>query len=142
MARWWSSTEVFGKFRDPEQSTSPPTPILRHSPSSQTFAPNATSSWRASFPFDHLLGHLDTMRNSNNLFFAVRIDGQFSYVHTRAVCKAEPGVGLVDAASAQAEFNFHTIAGTIVGFWTPEYAKSINISGWHLHFLTEDRAGG
>jgi acetolactate decarboxylase len=106
------------------------------------FRPERNIELASVVSFDDLLGQLDTLRNSNNLFFAVRIDGQFSYVHTRAVCKAEPGVGLVDAASAQAEFDFHTIAGTIVGFWTPEYAKSINISGWHLHFLTEDRAGG
>ena len=78
----------------------------------------ATTTWSASsnielasvVSLDHLLGQLDTLRNPNNLFFAVRIDGQFSYVHTRAVCKAEPGVGLVDAASGQAEFDFHTIA--------------------------------
>ena len=92
--------------------------------------------------FDDLLRQLDTLRNSNNLFFAVRIDGQFSHVHTRAVCKTEPGVGLVDAAAHQVEFELRAIAGTIVGFWTPEYAKSINIAGWHLHFLTGDRSGG
>jgi acetolactate decarboxylase len=92
--------------------------------------------------FDDMLRQLDTLRNSNNLFFAVRIDGQFSHVHTRAVCKTEPGVGLVDAAAHQVEFELRAIAGTIVGFWTPEYAKSINIAGWHLHFLTGDRSGG
>jgi len=60
----------------------------------------ATTTWSASsnielasvVSLDHLLGQLDTLRNPNNLFFAVRIDGQFSYVHTRAVCKAEPAV--------------------------------------------------
>jgi acetolactate decarboxylase len=90
---------------------------------------------------DDLLVHLDRLRNSNNLFFAIRIDGRFSRVHTRAVCK-NAGVGLVDAAANQAEFEFHDIVGTIVGFWTPEYARTVNIAGWHLHFLSEDRAGG
>jgi acetolactate decarboxylase len=90
---------------------------------------------------DKLLAELDLLRNSNNLFFAVRIDGRFSHVHTRAVCK-HAGVGLVDAAATQSEFDFHNIAGTIVGFWTPAYAKTVNIAGWHLHFLSNDRSGG
>jgi acetolactate decarboxylase len=57
------------------------------------------------------------------------------------VCK-NAGAGLVDAAANQAEFELHEIVGTIVGFWTPEYAKTVNIAGWHLHFLSEDRSGG
>jgi acetolactate decarboxylase len=62
-------------------------------------------------------------------------------MHTRAVCK-KAGVSLVDAAANQAEFELHEIVGTIVGFWTPEYARTVNIAGWHLHFLSEDRSGG
>jgi acetolactate decarboxylase len=91
---------------------------------------------------DDLLEQLDRLRTSNNLFFAVRIDGRFTHAHTRAVCKTERGVRLVDAAASQAEFDFLAVAGTMVGFWTPEYAKSVNVAGWHLHFLTEDRTGG
>ena len=34
------------------------------------------------------------------------------------------------------------VPGTIVGFWSPPYARSINVAGWHLHFLTDDRKGG
>ena len=34
------------------------------------------------------------------------------------------------------------VPGTIVGFWSPPYARSINVAGWHLHFLTDDRIGG
>src|SRR5271163_4681861 len=90
---------------------------------------------------EDLLGQLDSLRNSNNLFFAVRIDGRFSHLHTRAVCR-QAGAKLVDAAATQAEFELHEIVGTIVGFWTPAYAKTVNIAGWHLHFLSEDRSGG
>ncbi len=90
---------------------------------------------------DDLLGQLDRLRTSNNLFFAVRIEGRFSHLHSRAVCK-KAGASLVDAAANQAEFDFRDIAGTIVGFWTPEYARTVNIAGWHLHFLSEDRSGG
>jgi acetolactate decarboxylase len=45
-------------------------------------------------------------------------------------------------AANQVEFEFHDIVGTVVGFWTPEYARTVNIADWHLHFLSEDRSAG
>jgi acetolactate decarboxylase len=92
--------------------------------------------------FEALATHLDRMRRSANLFCAVRIDGRFVRVRVRAVCKVATGVSLVDATSHQAEFAFTNVIGTIAGFWTPSYARSINIAGWHLHFVTADRTGG
>lgn len=106
-----------------------------------SFRPERSIELATVVSIEDLLGELDRLRTSNNLFFAVRIDGRFSRVHTRAVCK-KAGVNLIDAAASQAEFDFYDIAGTIVGFWTPAYAKTVNIAGWHLHFLTEDRSGG
>ncbi len=33
----------------------------------------------------HLTSRFDTLRHSNNVFFALRVDGKFDYVHTRAM---------------------------------------------------------
>jgi acetolactate decarboxylase len=71
-----------------------------------------------------LTARFDTLRRSDNVFFALRVDGQFDYVHTRAMCRTNEGVSLVQAAAVQPEFEFHNIKGTLVGFWTPEYAKT------------------
>jgi acetolactate decarboxylase len=85
----------------------------------------------------------DRLRPSDNYFFAVRVDGHFDYVKTRAMCKTAEGVPLAVAASQQPEFECEHMAGTLVGFWTPEYAKTLNIPGYHLHFLSHDhRRGG
>ena len=92
--------------------------------------------------FDDLATQLDGMRQSQNLFCAVRIEGRFAHIRTRAACKAAAGVSLVDATSRQAEFEFSDVVGTLAGFWTPAYARTINIAGWHLHFVTGDRTGG
>jgi acetolactate decarboxylase len=51
-------------------------------------------------------------------------------------------VPLVQAAAVQPEFEFHDVAGTLAGFWTPEYAKTLNVPGYHLHFLSTDRKNG
>jgi acetolactate decarboxylase len=82
------------------------------------------------------------MRRTNNLFCAALIKGRFERVRTRAACKASPGESLVAATAHQAEFSFADTAGTIVGFWSPPYARSINKAGWHLHFLTGNHSGG
>jgi acetolactate decarboxylase len=42
----------------------------------------------------------------------------------------------------QPEFEFRDIAGSLVGFWTFEYANTMNVPGYHLHFVSADRARG
>jgi acetolactate decarboxylase len=90
----------------------------------------------------HLTSQFDTLRHSDNVFFALRVDGKFDYVHTRAMRRTKEGVPLVEAAAVQPEFEFHEIQGTLVGFWTPEYAKMFNVPGYHLHFVSDDRTCG
>ena len=90
----------------------------------------------------HLTSRFDTLRHSDNVFFALRVDGRFDYIHTRAMARTREGVPLVQAASLQPEFQFQDIAGTLVGFWTPEYARTLNVPGYHLHFISADRTHG
>jgi acetolactate decarboxylase len=92
--------------------------------------------------FDDLAARLDHERRTENIFYAVRITGRFEHLRVRAVCKAASGANLVAATSQQAEFEFTDVVGTLVGFWTPTYARSLNVAGWHLHFVTETRTGG
>ena len=89
-----------------------------------------------------LTPHFDAMRSSDNFFFALKVDGSFEYIHARAMRRTKEGVPLVQAAAVQPEFDFQNISGTLVGFWTPEYAKSLNVPGYHLHFISADRAHG
>ena len=107
-----------------------------------TFRPLRRVPIAAFASFEALTGQLDAHRRSDNLFFAVRLDGHFAEIHTRAACKVEAGVPLDQATAHQAEFRMKEVTGTIVGFWSPPYASSINVAGWHLHFLTDDRKGG
>jgi acetolactate decarboxylase len=89
-----------------------------------------------------LTSRFDNLRHSDNVFFALRVDGKFDYVHTRAMCRTQEGVPLIRAAAVQPEFEFRDISGTFAGFWTPEYAKTLNVPGYHLHFISEDRKHG
>jgi acetolactate decarboxylase len=92
--------------------------------------------------FAHLTAKFDSLRPSENFFYALRVDGQFDYIHTRAMRRTEEGVPLLQASAVQPEFEFQNIKGTFVGFWTPEYAKTLNVPGYHLHFISDDRKHG
>ncbi|AKB75485.1 Alpha-acetolactate decarboxylase [Methanosarcina lacustris Z-7289] len=86
---------------------------------------------------------LDLNLPSENLFYAVRVNGNFSYIKARSVPRQEkPYPKLADAVSTQSVFEFENISGTLVGFKAPEYVKGVNVPGYHLHFITEDRNAG
>lgn len=106
------------------------------------FSPDATVTLDRCPDLAHLAAGFDELRDTDNMFFALRVDGRFDYVHTRAMCRSEEGVPLVRAAAVQPEFEFRDVEGTLVGFWTPEYARTINVPGYHLHFLSADRTSG
>lgn len=89
-----------------------------------------------------LSARLDQLRISSNVFYAVRVDGTFRLMHTRAMCKSREGTPLVVAAAHQPEFRMHDVAGTLAGFWSPEYVKTLEVPGYHLHFVTDDRTAG
>lgn len=105
------------------------------------FSPDTTHEVDEVESFDDLLAHLDGLRTTDNEFFAIRADATFAHVKTRAVCKSQ-GDDLVEAAQAQAEFEFDDVTGTILGFWSPAYTKAVSLAGWHLHFLDVDHVRG
>jgi len=89
-----------------------------------------------------MLATVATMLPSQNIFHALRIEGRFDYVKTRAVAKQDKSAGLEQAAREEPVFEFHDVEGTIVGFFTPDYLRGVNVPGYHLHFITADRSAG
>src|SRR6202051_105602 len=85
------------------------------------FAPEPAVTLEQCPEMGDLTSRFDTLRHSDNIFFALRVDAHFDYVHTRAMCRTKEGVPLVQAAAVQAEFELNDVTGTLVGFWTPEY---------------------
>jgi len=80
---------------------------------------------------------------TKNIIYAIKISGTFEYVKTRSVPEQEkPYLPLAEVVKNQAIFEFENISGTIIGFWCPEYLAGINVSGYHLHFISEDYSCG
>jgi acetolactate decarboxylase len=86
---------------------------------------------------------IDDTLPTRNIFYAIKIEGAFSYMKTRSVPRQErPYPPLVDVTANQPVFEFHDVKGTMVGFRCPDYVSGINVPGYHLHFLTESRDAG
>jgi acetolactate decarboxylase len=92
--------------------------------------------------FEEITKICDQYRDSDNLFYAFRIDGRFAHIHTRAMKATRDGLPLAKAAAIQPEFEFTDVDGTLVGIWAPQFSSALNIAGYHFHFLSEDRTKG
>jgi acetolactate decarboxylase len=79
---------------------------------------------------------------SRNLIYAIRVEGVFKKIRARSVPKQHCYRPLVDVAGDQKEFNYESIAGQLIGFWTPDFMHSISVPGFHLHFLSADKSHG
>lgn len=90
-----------------------------------------------------LQAHIDGLRQTDNLPFAIRVDGLFKVLKARSVHAQEvPYPPLADAVREQAVFDFDDVRGTLVGFWLPSFFGDVNLPGYHFHFVAEQREGG
>jgi len=92
--------------------------------------------------FGSLVAACDQLRDSNNVFYALRVRGTFHTVKTRVMKPVSEGTTLAMAASVQQEFRFEELHGTLVGLWSPAFAASFSVPGYHFHFLSDDRRSG
>lgn len=85
---------------------------------------------------------LDQCLPSRNMMYAIRVDGLFSHLRTRSVRRTENYTPLVEATATQKVSVFEHTEGTLVGFFTPAFIPSVNVPGYHFHFITKDRSRG
>lgn len=80
---------------------------------------------------------------SQNMIYAVRMQGTFTHMKVRAIpAQQKPYPTLTDAAKYQSVYSYDDARGTVVGFYTPAFFKGINVAGYHLHFISDDRHSG
>ena len=95
------------------------------------FSPAFRADHREIPDIEALVAACDRLRDSNNVFYAFRARGMFQTVKTRVMRPVFEGATLKMAASAQQ-----------IGLWSPGFAASFSVPGYHFHFLSEDRQKG
>lgn len=80
---------------------------------------------------------------SANAFYAIRIDGRFPWVKTRAIPgQTKPYRPLAELVKEQVIVKYTNVEGTLVGLWSPAFVKGVNVPGFHWHFLNRERTAG
>ena len=129
--------DVDGAVHDVSPSTKTPFAVMVF------FTPTAEVDIDGSLGHDELLARLDERVPAGAASWAVRIDGSFETVRARSVPRQEPPYRpLTEVVAEQHVFEMEDVAGTMLGFRFPDYSEGIEVSGYHLHFVSEDRARG
>jgi acetolactate decarboxylase len=107
------------------------------------FAPTVEVEVDEPLSHDALLALMDNQLPEGTVACALRIDGTFESVHARSVPRQEPPYRpLADVVGTQTVFDLTDVEGTMVGFRFPDYGEGLEVSGYHLHFITADRSRG
>ena len=86
---------------------------------------------------------IDEIVPEQNLSVAFIVRGNFSRMQTRSVPEqTEPYPPLAEVTKNQAVFDFADVNGVMVGYRLPAFVAGVNVPGYHMHFLTEDRTAG
>jgi acetolactate decarboxylase len=90
-----------------------------------------------------LLARLDRLAPAGASSCAIRIDGHFDLVRARSVPRQRPPYRpLTEVVAEQHVFELTDVVGTMLGFRFPAYAEGIEVAGYHLHFISDDRSRG
>jgi acetolactate decarboxylase len=107
------------------------------------FTPSIDLEIEAQLEHGALLAKLDREIPTDAASCAIRIDGRFELVRARSVPRQIPPYRpLTEVVAEQHVFELADVAGTMLGFRFPDYAEGIEVSGYHLHFISEDRSRG
>src|SRR5262245_40006355 len=107
------------------------------------FDPDLDFRLEEALDHDGLLAEIEKRIPSGAATSAVRIDGHFPLIEARSVPRQEPPYRpLTEVVANQHVFRLREVEGTMVGFRFPAYVEGIEVSGWHLHFISDDRSRG
>lgn len=107
------------------------------------FEPDQTAEVRNTENYAQLETFLDSLIATRNVFFAVKIEGEFAYVKARSINRqSKPYRPLVEVVKDQSVYEFDKVRGVLAGFRCPSYVAGLNFPGYHFHFINETRTAG
>ncbi len=79
--------------------------------------------------------------SGDNLFYAMRVDGKFSYIKARSIkapTKPYPPLEQLTKTNQQI-FELNDLQATLLIFKSPSFSSPISVPGYHIHFISADR---
>ena len=108
------------------------------------FNPEYNFKIGGSIGYDTLRERINKNLPTENQFYAFRIKGDFKYMKCGGLHKQEKPYeeGLDVLIPNRPIFERENFSGTMVGFYCPEFIGNINVAGYHMHFISEDKKFG
>jgi acetolactate decarboxylase len=107
------------------------------------FAPERTAAISDAENYAALEAFLDGLIETKNIFYAVKVEGDFAYLKARSIPRQKkPYRPLVEVIKEQSVFEFTQVKGTLVGFRCPAYQAGLNYPGYHFHFINQAGTAG
>lgn len=97
----------------------------------------------AAATLDDLDAQLDSKLPRRNFPYAIRVDGDFKVITLRSVPpQLPPFLPLVEVVKQQVTHEYRNVHGTLVGLRCPVWVGTLNVAGYHWHFLSDDHTLG
>ncbi len=107
------------------------------------FGPSPPIEVDAAADFATLTAAIDEVQPDHGIVTAVRVDGHFPSARVRSVPRQdEPFPPLSEVVSHQTEWHLGEVTGSLVGFRFPDPTEGLEVAGWHLHLISDDRTVG
>ncbi len=106
------------------------------------FEPMLHEEVRETLSYEQFEDYLKRILPSDNMFYALHMEGRFKHVKTRSVPHTENYRPLAEATDHQKLRFFDDVEGHLVGFYTPSFVPSVNVPGYHFHFINKDLTAG
>lgn len=120
--------------RVPDGTTTPFAVVCRFRPTIEAELPSAVG-------LGALHALLEAAMPTDVGVLAVRLDGTFRDLRLRSVRGQHPPYPpLTEVTRHQTEWTLGLACGTVVGFRFPDSVAGVEVPGFHLHFLSDDRS--
>lgn len=97
----------------------------------------------ADLSLDELKKEIDSRLPDENLFYAIRIEGQYKQITTRSIyAQSKPYRILTDVLKEEVRLESENVEGTAVGFRSPEHMEKALWKSYHMHFISKDETIG
>ncbi len=107
------------------------------------FTPTVREELGGPISSGELRARLDALAPADAPVLAVRVEGTFTDLRLRSVHEQTPPYPrLSEVVDHQTEWSVPAATGTLVGFRFPDATAGVEVPGYHLHFLSDDRAVG
>jgi acetolactate decarboxylase len=129
--------KLTGEVCEPDDGTKIPFAVVT------PFVADSSKNLQQGMNLAELQKALDDRIVSKDTIHAIRVSGVFRFVKARSVPRQErPYKGLKEVIPDQSVFELRNVQGTLVGFRFPSYVGTLNVPGYHFHFMSDDRSQG